>query len=246
MPHVAQLCAVAILALRASAQFGTITIDWVAESSMGADGDLVPRIDVGGDDDATQQELRAPDTPGSPAALASSETWELAWWRDGFAEDTRKHWFGGSEEPRGPRPSSMVELDHRVGTIFRHRKTGARGVIVGWDARTRAPRAWLDANVPSGRSWSDRMRRLYSPHYSVLEERGGEFMQRYIVAHCEEAPAPPCIEIERPARPLSHPDVAAYFDRFDANVGYVMSARWAERYPEDDEDRRRRASDVVD
>ena len=64
-------------------------------------------------------------------------------------------------------------------------------VIIGWDERTKAPRQWIAGNLPGERSWTDMLRRLYAPHYSVLEERRQDdgklkFMQRYIVAHCRE------------------------------------------------------------
>ena len=47
-----------------------------------------------------------------------------------------------------------------VGAVYTHALTGARGVVVGWDERARAPREWLAANLPGKRSWADQMRRL--------------------------------------------------------------------------------------
>ena len=47
-----------------------------------------------------------------------------------------------------------------VGAVYKHELTGARGVVVGWDERARAPREWLAANLPGKRSWVDQMRRL--------------------------------------------------------------------------------------
>ena len=99
-------------------------------------------------------------------------------WRDGgFEDDTTYEWFGSSREPRGPRPALMAQLNHSVGTVYTHSVNGARGVIIGWDARSRVPLDWLDRNVPQRADgtvdWSDRVRRLYTPWYSVLEERSG-------------------------------------------------------------------------
>jgi len=59
-------------------------------------------------------------------------------------------------------PPSRPQVEHslRVGAVYYHTLTGARGVVVGWDERARAPREWLAANLPGKRSWADQMRRL--------------------------------------------------------------------------------------
>jgi hypothetical protein len=107
---------------------------------------------------------------------AGPDSYADAWLHGGFADNQHATWFGRGAEARGPRPPLMVELNHSIGTVYTHR-SGARGVIVGWDARTRAPKSWLDQNVPRRGDgtidWPDRMRRLFAPHYSVLEERPG-------------------------------------------------------------------------
>ena len=113
---------------------------------------------------------------------------------------------------------------------------GARGVIIGWDERTKAPRQWIAGNLPGERSWTDMLRRLYAPHYSVLEERRMDdgklkFMQRYIVAHCRED-AEPCMRVESPAAPLQHPDTQKYFAGFDPERGYLPNAALEELYPD--------------
>jgi hemimethylated DNA binding protein len=209
----------------ALAQFGTIQIEWDAKG--GSNGVVMePRV-VGVDHD---------DADTEPVSQGPEALYEEAWWRDGFAEDTRDTWFGASRLPRGPRPESLVDFDHRVGTVYRHTLTGSRGVIVGWDARTRAPRQWLDVNIPRERSWADRLRRLHAPHYSVLEERTAadgttDYMQRYVVALCREEDPNPCLEVESPPSPLTHPDVYKFFDRFDSQQGYVPNASLRRLYP---------------
>ena len=213
-----------VVALRtAVAQFGTIQIDWVAE---GAADVVMPRL-VGLE---AERPTVADQTP-------PEDTYEEAWWRDGFAHDTPDVWFAASKEPRPSRPPSLVDLSHRVGTVYRHKLTGARGVIIGWDERTKAPRQWIAGNLPGERSWSDMLRRLYAPHYSVLEERRQDngklkFMQRYIVAHCREDYPEPCMRVESPAAPLQHPDTQKYFAGFDPERGYLPNAALEELYPD--------------
>ena len=208
----------------------SITIDW----TLNEHGSATPTVNVGSDD-ASDADL------GENAADKSdndnADAWEQTWWRDGFADDTQESWFAASRTPRGPRPESMVALAHSIGTVYRHTQTGAKGVIVGWDARTRAPRNWLGPNIPAQRSWSDRLRRLHAPHYSVLEQieqADGQyrFMQRYIVAHCtdEGESGPPCIMVEPPASKLVHPDLDRYFSGHNAD-GYMPTAELRAIYP---------------
>ena len=180
-----------------------------------------------------------PHIMGADAERGSEEdSWEDAWWGDGFAEDGPEQWFAASREPRGARPVSMQDLNHRVGTVYTHTMSGATGVIIGWDPRTRAPKEWLGPNLPGHRSWSERLRRLYAPHYSVLEEiddgKGNvRLMQRYIVAHCTEEgeTGPPCLRIER-SRRSRHPDVDKYFSGYDVDAGvYLPNDELARLYP---------------
>ena len=49
--------------------------------------------------------------------------------------------FSRSLSPR----ESRAGVRHRVGACFRHREHGYLGVIVGWDARARAPDEWFAA-----------------------------------------------------------------------------------------------------
>ena len=217
---------VSLLSLLSLAPSGpqSVTIDWTLDG--------IPHVHAA---DAAAAEADAEGAAAEPDA----DSFEDAWWRGGFAEDSATEWFAASREPRGARPASMVELNHRVGTTFTHTLTGAIGVIVGWDARTRAPRQWLGPNLPGDRSWAERLRRLYAPHYSVLEQlemSGGElrFQQRYIVAHCTEAgeSGPPCLRLDQPARKLRHPDIDRFFRAFDPSVGYLPNAELAARYPQ--------------
>ena len=84
------------------------------------------------------------------------------------------------------------------------------------------------------------MRRLYAPHYSVLEQLGKgpgmRFQQRYIVAHCTEAgdEGPPCLEVLSPAiaNRLQHPDLPRYFSGHEPDVGYMPNSELARLYPE--------------
>ena len=155
----------ALYAAAAAAQFGTIKIDWVANGALG-DGVATPRVILPYDKaEAVDMQEAHEKEPH-----ASADSYEEAWWRDGFAHDPPESWFGGSREPRGQRPPEMVRQALRVGAVYTHAVTRARGVVVGWDQRTKAPRQWLGANIPGERSWADRMRRLYAPHFSVLEE----------------------------------------------------------------------------
>ena len=209
----------------ASAGFGTINIDWVAEGAAGSDGILMPHVE--GADSLQEQPLEA-----------SADAFEEAWWRDGFAHDTQEVWFAASRTPRSQPPKSMSGWGHRVGVVYTHRMTGARGVIVGWDERTRAPRQWLNANIPGEPSWTDRIRRLYAPHYSVLEERRGpdggiQFMQRYIVAQCREDDPEPCLQVDWPQTPLEegHPDLHKYFESFEPDQGYTLQPWLRDLYP---------------
>lgn len=174
--------------------------------------------------------------PADPEAEPAN-AWEDAWYRDGFSEDTEETWFAASREPRGERPKSMQDLGHQVGTVYTHTQTGAIGVIVGWDGRTRAPRHWLGPNLPGHRSWSDRLRRLYAPHYSVLEQRREgdtmHYMKRYIVAHCTDdgEAGPPCVRVEKDVRSV-HLDLDQYFSDYDSDLGrYVPRPELAQLYP---------------
>ena len=230
-PGMLRACLCSALLSAAAAQFGNIRIDWVSEGALG-DGLATPRI-VGLQ--AEEEELRAAVQAQAPAP--SADTYEDAWWKGGFEHEPPDTWFAGSREPRGKRHPEMIRHGLRVGAVYTHMMTGARGVIVGWDEKPRAPRQWLSANLPGERSWADRMRRLYSPHFSVLEELTSadgnvQFMQRYIVAQCREDNPAPCPYVEPLAKPLQHPDLGKFFDGFDAHRGYLPNEALASLYPD--------------
>jgi hemimethylated DNA binding protein len=158
-------------------------------------------------------------------------------WTTSFlhAEDV---WFAASKQPRAKRPPKVT---HPVGTVYLHQKTGARGVVIGWDERTTAPREWVDATDAHGQhDWKDRIARLHEPHYSVLEEKVGDdgrvqYLERYVVSRCRKRLAPPsCLEIQAaPGKPLTHPDLDKYFSHYDSERGvYVPNERLAALYPE--------------
>ena len=216
----------------------SITIDW----TMDASGLTTPHLR--GIEKSTDGGAYNSDANVLPEKSLSeedySDLYEASWWRDGFGEDTHETWFAASPIPRGRRPEIMVKLGHRVGVVYEHTQTGALGVIVGWDARTRAPREWLSTALPGHRSWAERLRRLHAPHYSVLEQlRNADgsmhFQQRYIVAHCTEngADGPSCLRLfeEGSIPQLKHPDLKRYFHAFSASVGYVPHPAWDKRYP---------------
>ena len=136
-----------LLASLATAQFGTIQIDWSGETS---DGSSRPSILL----DAVDVE--------QPEQQQEDDLYEDAWWREGFGEDDESSWFGASPTVRTVRP---LAVKYPVGTMYVHSQTGARGVVIGWDERTRAPRQWIRNNAGQlGAS----MARLRAPHYSCL------------------------------------------------------------------------------
>uniref|UniRef100_A0A1I8B6Q8 YccV-like domain-containing protein n=1 Tax=Meloidogyne hapla TaxID=6305 RepID=A0A1I8B6Q8_MELHA len=48
--------------------------------------------------------------------------------------------FGGSNEPRHPRPP---HIKYKVGQVVKHKLHNYRGVIVGWDEKVKAPDWWI-------------------------------------------------------------------------------------------------------
>jgi len=66
----------------------------------------------------------------------AEQDYELAW-LDGFSKTNKHTWFAASRAVRMTRPPSIT---HPVGTVYSHSKTGALGVVIGWDVNTVAPR----------------------------------------------------------------------------------------------------------
>ena len=165
------LCVRSVLLVIASAQFGSINIDWSVDASgqtrprlTGLEEDEEPHV---GGRDITRREAIEPD---------DDELYELAWNRGDFEASPPEHWFGKSPETRLQRPAAVI---HPVGTVYRHQVTGARGVVVGWDPVPVAPRQWIDANVPLDSR--DKKARLSIPHYAVLEQVEDEHGQITVV-----------------------------------------------------------------
>ena len=120
------------------------------------------------------------DQPDSYRAALFDRAWESG----GFAADNSTHWFGCSSDPRPARPA---ELRFRVGDLFQHQSTGYLGYVLAWDARTRAPREWVEAHRRVDAPGT-RVDRLFAPHLSVREflpvptDQGVGFQSRYVIA----------------------------------------------------------------
>ena len=223
-----------LLVLAATAALGVnIKVEWVEDSPPGlcqaAPLECVsrPRL-VGLEKEPDRRLLIDP--------LSQQMAFERRWVI--LHENPNEVWFAASKEPRARRPHDVT---HPVGTVYLHQKTGARGVVIGWDERTKAPREWVDATDAAGQyDWEDRIARLGEPHYSVLEEKVGDdgrvhYLQRYVVSLCRKRLAPPsCLEIQAaPGKPLTHPDLDKYFSHYDSERGvYVPNERLAALYPE--------------
>ena len=209
----------------ARSQFGTIQVDWEAEAA----GTMAPHL-VGVDRHERFDEAgrRMADFDIPDPEQTEEEAYEDAWWRGGYGDDTEKEWFAASTVPRYERPASVA---FSVGQIYEHATSGAHGVVVGWDAHTRAPRSWTKLNAGQ---LGATLARLHAPHYSVLEEievdGRMQFMSRYIVAHCTEQGdlGPSCLQIE--SEPLRHADVDKYFARFE-DSRYVPNEALSALYP---------------
>ena len=212
------------------AQFGTLRVDWEDAADDGdADSHVVVQEVVRQAQSSLSEDINPADEPS-----VHSDAFEDAWWRGGYATDTDQEWFGQSKEVRSPKPESVLLS---VGQVYVHAKTGARGVIVGWDARTRAPRQWVEYNAGQlGASYA----KLSAPHYSVIEELDEDsagnpsqkgkmsFLTRYVIGDFLLVR-----DDGHPVEPLRyHPDVAAHFGSYNANTGRYSSLSWLrERYP---------------
>lgn len=204
---------------RVARAFGTIQIRWDTDASI--EGRSHPTVVMSESEEEDSTEADAEMTHYQ----SEEDAYEDAWWRGGFAEDSEATWFAASPEVRYERPQSVV---FEVGTVYQHATSGALGVVVGWDARTRAPRAWTRYNAGQ---LGVTLKRLHAPHYSVLEERrevDGEslrFMTRYIVGDWIRV-------LQSDTAPLHHPDLAHFFSGYDHNSGRYMPEDWLrQRYP---------------
>jgi hemimethylated DNA binding protein len=168
-----------------------------------------------------------------------ADMYEQRWWIDGHGEDDETTWFSQSTEPRTVRPDSD-KAALQIGQTYTHQVTGARGVVIGWDARVRAPRRWIDSVdhwEGKPRRWADRLHRLSQPFHSVLEvSADGEAMQRYVISHCRPLghalERTPCLQPD--GRPVEHPDIPKYFVGWNVEGGhYDPRPELAQRYPRD-------------
>mmetsp|Transcript_27090 Transcript_27090/g.82056 ORF Transcript_27090/g.82056 Transcript_27090/m.82056 type:complete len:251 (+) Transcript_27090:303-1055(+) len=234
---VAHLCAAHVFLIDEPAggsSIGTIRIDWREGQPH------LPDVPV-----PESSEPRTADSVGLAAYRVDAElelhwgttdafeAYSRAWHIGGFQASPLDGWFGQSNAPRLKRPEHVLP----VGSVYTHRLTGARGVIVGWDLRLEAPREWADTHE-GNLDYRTRLARLHEPHYSVLEEMKREdgsftFMQRYVVAMCLPMLAPPsCLQVENPAKTLSHPQLKRYFSAFNSIGGYVPNDDLAHIYPQ--------------
>lgn len=127
-----------------------------------------------------------------------------------------KH-FAYNLEPRSPRPASVF---YRVGQVIKHKLSGYRGVIVGWDSVAKAPESWIADNHPADKPhW----RKL--PHYSVLvDTRDRSEPQMTYVAQEN-------IQIVINVKVI-HPDIDDYFEGYDG-AQYLPRPWLRHIYPHD-------------
>uniref|UniRef100_A0A1I8EBM3 Hemimethylated DNA binding domain-containing protein n=1 Tax=Wuchereria bancrofti TaxID=6293 RepID=A0A1I8EBM3_WUCBA len=125
-----------------------------------------------------------------------------------ISEDEKEtKYFGGSLEPRDPRPPYVK---YRVGDVVRHKIHGYRGVIIGWDEKAVAPQSWLDKTHKGRKDWSE------MPNYSVIIDTRDRLIPQlaYVV---EE-------NIELGEGRIFHPLIKNYFEAFDGK--HYTSRPW--------------------
>ncbi|XP_057307550.1 F-box only protein 21-like [Hydractinia symbiolongicarpus] len=123
-------------------------------------------------------------------------------------------YFSGSPEPRKHRD----KVKYRIGQVIKHKRFGYRGVIVGWDYRTKAPDQWIQVNHfdPTWR---------YQPNYSILVDTRDrtDVQTTYVVEENMEVISDTKIE---------HPDIDEYFQSYGGSQ-YVPRPWLKELYPLD-------------
>jgi len=136
-------------------------------------------------------------------------------------EVIRYDYFAASEAPRKDREAPM----YRVGQAFRHKQYGYKGVIIGWDARAKAPKEWFER---MGVTQAEQL----SPMYSVLvdtRDRDEEHSKTYVVEGN-------IVLIEDPSDAVdySHSRRAQYFSRFNSRMNtWSPNPRLRRKYPLD-------------
>lgn len=134
-----------------------------------------------------------------------------------YREEVNTGHFASSTQPRIER---KPQVKYRVGQVFKHKKFGYRGVIVGWDETTKAPEFWINQmHGKDNPKWRDQ------PNYSVLvDTRDREGAQiTYVVQEN--------IEVIKSAKVL-HPKVDDHFEAYDGSQ-YIPRPWLRELYPLD-------------
>lgn len=120
--------------------------------------------------------------------------------------------FATSVSVRSPRPP---RVSFRVGQVIRHRHAGFTGVIIGWDARTRAPHDWMQ------RSHRGKASLREAPHYRVLVSG------RDAVTYVPQDDIAVLNGVQ-----VTHEELGVYFRAFDG-AQYVARPWLRELYPHD-------------
>ncbi|XP_007906615.1 si:dkey-261l7.2 [Callorhinchus milii] len=129
----------------------------------------------------------------------------------------KKSYFGGSPDPRSPKPS---HVKYRVGQVIRHLESGFRGVIVGWDASAKAPEDWIQEN------YSPNEQHLRNtPHYKVLIHSSDQRSQATAYVAEEQLVIITGVQVH-------HPHLETYFRMFDG-AQYLMNPWLKKMYPHD-------------
>ncbi|KAL3090043.1 hypothetical protein niasHS_006495 [Heterodera schachtii] len=122
--------------------------------------------------------------------------------------------FGGSDEPRHPRPP---HIKYRVGQVVRHRIHNYRGVIIAWDEKAKAPEWWIKkvhGDVP-----------VDEPNYTLLIDTRDRLIPQ--IAYVVERNI-----VLLSSGAIVHPLVKHYFESFDGTC--YKSRPWHKKvYPND-------------
>lgn len=129
----------------------------------------------------------------------------------------KKGYFGTSPKPREPRPANVM---FHVGQVVRHKKWNYRGVIIGWDAKARAPQSWLGKMHPQDKKhWQEQ------PNYSILVDTRDRLSPQITYVPQEN------IEVILNTQIL-HPSLDNYFEYYDGGQ-YILRPWLQAIYPQD-------------
>ncbi|XP_002161928.1 uncharacterized protein LOC100198489 isoform X1 [Hydra vulgaris] len=123
-------------------------------------------------------------------------------------------YFAESPEPRTDR----ANVKYRIGQVIIHKKSGFKGVISGWDYKTKAPDLWIQANN------LDKFL-LNQPSYSILVDTKSRV--NFKIAYVVEDHLEVVLNHE-----VDHPDIIDYFELFDGSQ-YLARPWLKELYPLD-------------